>query len=512
MRPFTFLRGMFRCSNNSSLIPAIILALVISICQILTLKSVNPQLQEIRVSIRTDLNVDKATASIHKKANVTNKEQIISEPISIVIGSKAQIRIEVCGNINLVNRLNASSYSIHRTGAATCKNPDNSHADWLVECFGDECGDVDVEEWWLIDGFCAMDWGVVRKGKRVDCSKASLQNYGEVVNRTDWIMQPGWDNSPIVLTSHRLLLFTTPKVGCTVLRQLARRMMGLSDWQRANTNIPHNPKHNGLRYLRDFSEKEATEMMTSNHWTRAIFLRDPHSRILSAYIDKVVKTDHVKRMCGHQPSSFEEFIKMECTDPHWDPQRSNVDDKWWPYINFVGYIETAAADMEQLLRRVGAWEQYGSNGWGDGAIFKSKATVPHATNAKSKLEEYYNEKLWQMVSDQEGDPYCPRTRSIKILNGTTFQSLTVESKHSVLRPKVQRGDEYYVDSGHGTKSMSVLDLGNGRYQIQNATTSPVRIRLQYTCRFGKLSPSSKKRWADGMAINQEFWRNITMIR
>ena len=482
MRPFTFLHGMFRGNTKSKLKAAIILALVISICQILTLKSVIPQLQ------------------------------IISEPISIVIGSKAQIRIEVCGNINLVNRLNASSYSIHRTGAATCKNPDNSHADWLVECFGDECGDVDVEEWWLIDGFCAMDWGVVRKGKRVDCSKASLQNYGEVVNRTDWIMQPGWDNSPIVLTSHRLLLFTTPKVGCTVLRQLARRMMGLSDWQRANTNIPHNPKHNGLRYLRDFSEKDATEMMTSNHWTRAIFLRDPHSRILSAYIDKGVKSDHVKRKCGHQPSSFEEFIKMECTNPHWNPQRSNVDDKWWPYINFVGHIETAAVDMEQLLRRVGAWEQYGSNGWGDGAIFKSKATVQHATNAKSKLEEYYNEKLWQMVSDQEGDPYCPPTRSIKILNGTTFQSLTVESKHSVLRPKVQRGDEYYVDSGHGTKSMSVLDLGNGRYQIQNATTSPVRIRLQYTCRFGKLSPSSKKRWADGMAINQEFWRNITMIR
>jgi len=289
-------------------------------------------------------------------------------------------------------------------------------------------------------------------------------------------------------------------------------MMGFSNWQRADTNIPHNPRRNGLRYLRDFSEKEATEMITSNDWTKAVFLRDPHSRILSAYLDKAVKQEHVKQFCGHQPSSFEEFVKMECRDPHWAPQRSFIDDKWWPYINFVGHMETAAADMEQLLRRVGAWEQYGTNGWGGGAIFKSKSTVSHATNAKRKIEDYYNEELWQMVRDQEGDPYCPSTRSIKILNGTTFQSLTVDSKHSVLRPKVQNGDEYYVDSGHGTKGMSVLDLGNGRYQIQNATASPVRIRLQYTCRFGKLSPSSKKRWADGRAINQEFWRNITMIR
>jgi len=113
------------------------------------------------------------------------------------------------------------------------------------------------------------------------------------------------------------------------------------------------------------------------------------------------------------------------------------------------------------------------------------------------------------MNPEGGDPYCPPTTSIQMLNGTTFQSLTFESKHSVLRPKVQNGDEYYVDSGHDTKGMSVLDLGNGRYQIQNVTTSPVRIWLQYTCGDGKLSPPSKKEWTDGRAINQEFWRNIT---
>jgi len=113
--------------------------------------------------------------------------------------------------------------------------------------------------------------------------------------------------------------------------------------------------------------------------------------------------------------------------------------------------------------------------------------------------------------DPEGDPYCPPTTSIQMLNGTTFQSLTFESKHSILRPKVQNGDEYYVDSGNDMKGMSVLDLGNGRYQIQNVTTSPVWIWLQYTCGFGKFSPPSKKEWTDGRALNQEFWRNITGV-
>jgi len=147
----------------------------------------NPQEQEIRVPLRTDnvdLNVDTTTATTPSinKAKDTNREQI-SETISIVNGSKAQVRIEVCGNINLVNRLDPTYYSIHHSVATTCKDPDPD-ADWLVECFGDGCGDVDVEEWWLIDGFCAMDWGVVSKGKRVGCSRtASLQSYDEVVER-----------------------------------------------------------------------------------------------------------------------------------------------------------------------------------------------------------------------------------------------------------------------------------------------------------------------------------------
>jgi hypothetical protein len=334
-----------------------------------------------------------------------------------------------------------------------------------------------------------------------------------IVTPKDRIMRNGWDYSPIVLSSHKLILFTIPKAGCTVIKQLARRMMGFSDWQRGDDEIPHNPSVNGLRYLRQFSENEATEMMTSNDWTKAVFVRDAHSRILSAYLDKAVKNDYVKRHCGHQPSSFGEFVKMTCKDTHWAPQRSFIDDKWWPSINFVGHLETAAADMEQLLRRVGAWEQYGTNGWGSGAIFESNSLKERATNADKKNEDYYNERLWQMVLDQEGDPYCPPTTSIKLLNGSTFQSLTFEQKHSVLRPKVQNGDEYYADSGDGTKGMSVLDLGNGRYQIQNATT-PVRIWLQYTCGVGKRSPPYKRQWTDGGALGfprHVFWLNITVV-
>ena len=49
----------------------------------------------------------------------------------------------------------------------------------------------------------------------------------------------------------------------------------------------HNPSTNGLKYLHAFSPRDATNMMRDPSWTRAIFLREPKQRFLSAYLDKV---------------------------------------------------------------------------------------------------------------------------------------------------------------------------------------------------------------------------------
>ena len=111
----------------------------------------------------------------------------------------------------------------------------------------------------------------------------------------------GWDSSPIVIEEYKLIFFTTPKVGTTVFKKLFRRMMGLSDWQNENENLPHNPRFNGLNYLFDYSTRRAWEIWNSPNWTRAIFVRDPKERLLSAYLDKAVghNGNYVKRQCCH---------------------------------------------------------------------------------------------------------------------------------------------------------------------------------------------------------------------
>lgn len=216
-----------------------------------------------------------------------------------------------------------------------------------------------------------------------------------------------WDSAPIVLESHRLIFFTIPKAGCTVWKQLFRRMMGYVDWnvQDETTLVPHNPETNGLKYLSDYTPKQASEMMTSPEWTRAIMVRDPKERFLSAFLDKSVSNDHrhiigrccTDESCVEDAQTLPGFLKLcaSCDDDHWRPQHQRMEVKYWPYIDHVLHVETAANDARRLLTTIGAWDDYGQTGWGsdgDLSIFQSKdrsGAGVHATFAQWQVWKWY---------------------------------------------------------------------------------------------------------------------------
>ena len=143
-------------------------------------------------------------------------------------------------------------------------------------------------------------------------------------------------------------------------------------------------------------------MMNSPDWTRAIFLREPKERLLSAYLDKAVKHDYVKKRCRRQPRDFKDFVSLAstCNDPHWGPQTATIADKFWSKMNFIGRLSHKEKDMERLLRRVGLWEQFGANGWGEDGkshIFASNALQSRATGSKGKLKKHYTPSLEKQV-------------------------------------------------------------------------------------------------------------------
>ena len=157
-----------------------------------------------------------------------------------------------------------------------------------------------------------------------------------------------FDSAPIVDEEHKLLFFSTPKVACTTFKFLFRRIAGVQDWDTqgggdAKNNLPHNPKYNNLKYLWDYPIEEANEMMTNPAWTKAMFVRDPKTRFLSAFLDKAVGNygSFVTEFCcfgatqchadhnnkNNLPKSVIGAIKT-CQVESWDSRRSQIVPKW----------------------------------------------------------------------------------------------------------------------------------------------------------------------------------------
>jgi len=274
-----------------------------------------------------------------------------------------------------------------------------------------------------------------------------------------------FDVSPIVVEEHKLVFFGTPKVACTTFKFLFRKMAGYEDWdvQETSSLLPHNPASNGLRYLWSYAPEEATRMMNDPTWTRAIFVRDPKTRFLSAFLDKAVSNygsffaqqccpaavschrrrggDERRKLvgairscrvadgrggaattasrcceefraCQEPTATIEGFLTAigSCPNPHWDPQSHRMDDKYWKQINFVGSMENIRADAEALLRRIGAWEAHGATGWGPDRdkpmIDASGSGQSHTTGSSDKIEQWYTPRIERLVEEFYEEDYA----------------------------------------------------------------------------------------------------------
>jgi hypothetical protein len=185
--------------------------------------------------------------------------------------------------------------------------------------------------------------------------------------------------------------------------------------------IPYNPKVNGLKYLYHYNLANATYFMTSPEYTRAMFVRDPKERFLSAYLDKALRNNgaYLGRCCRDQAcitraqsvSGFLQLVKA-CGDDHWAPQARRVDAKFWPHINFIGHLEHKGRDAERLLKRIGVWDDYGKSGWGryqNESIFQSSDGVAHSTDAVQRVKLHITTpNLEQQIDAYYGEDYtCP---------------------------------------------------------------------------------------------------------
>ena len=194
----------------------------------------------------------------------------------------------------------------------------------------------------------------------------------------------------------RLLYLVQPKVACSTVKltlqnaELGRRQEGS---MREIAERLHTPTPTVLR-----PAHEATELRRFVEDARAsfCFVRNPYTRVLSAYLDKM-RAPHLVAIFGpklgiseedlDKPVSFADFLERvarqapEDMDVHWRPQ-TYLYDRLEPAVefDFVGAFETFDADFAAFLCAV------------DPDLLDYVAVFdPHVTRAASRVDEYYED-------------------------------------------------------------------------------------------------------------------------
>ena len=256
---------------------------------------------------------------------------------------------------------------------------------------------------------------------------------------------------PIVNEEYRIVFFQVAKVASSEWMRFFVRLNDDPTWC-SNKRI-HDKEENGLKYLSDFPREEAREMMTNPEWTKAVFVRHPKSRILSAFLDKAIEksTHFIQNSCRvywfrgenyddclNRHEDFDFFLQEITTtlpdNVHWRSIYSRIDEKWWPYINFIGNMENMSDDATALLTSIhssvtgtSAWDKIGRSGWSDNerdcestinskGVFLGKRDQRHTTSARDKMLQYYTPELEDFVEKRYADD----------LNNNFFQFETIE--------------------------------------------------------------------------------------
>ncbi|CAC5423375.1 CHST9 [Mytilus coruscus] len=205
--------------------------------------------------------------------------------------------------------------------------------------------------------------------------------------------------SPIVVTKYKLIFFWNEKSGCTYWKSLLQFIQGIK-----NKKV-HNPRRNGLIYLRQFKDIEITDMMFNNSWTKAVFVREPRERILSSFLDKGLNNTFMKFTCQRSAvKSFWKFFNLikQCKDPHWSSQVRLP--RHFYKNTMIGKMQDIYTFTQKLLTKIGAWNDTVKD-WlhSKEQLERSRS---HATSAREKLFQYYNDtKTQDFIFEMYADDY-----------------------------------------------------------------------------------------------------------
>jgi len=197
-------------------------------------------------------------------------------------------------------------------------------------------------------------------------------------------------NSVCHFSNRRKYLYVeTPKVACTGIKHRLQTAEVGSALVFRSYGEEHFPELSPLMTPLD-SPDLFLEALRSDDWFRFTFVRNPFTRVLSCYLDKIVASKPERQRLlpelGLDPSlvpTFKNFLKAiagqkeDKRDAHWAPQAWLTQPDTVRY-HFIGRLEQFEADFRSVCQKLG--------------IPTDIAAVRHSTDAGDKLKTFYGPK------------------------------------------------------------------------------------------------------------------------
>jgi hypothetical protein len=209
---------------------------------------------------------------------------------------------------------------------------------------------------------------------------------------------------------NKYIYVETPKVACSSIKLTLHRLEIENPKLEKDFRKIHSREYSPL--LMPTQVGNFDEILSSKKYYKFCFVRNPYTRLLSAYLDKIENTgeevwirhrENYFEACGIKPTTeelkqeitFKEFVTnisnhtIKEMDPHWRPQYYQTLQDHINY-DYIGKFENIDSDLPKVLSKI------------FGRKYKKYITeiTKHKTNANSKVKEYYTDEITDIVYEK----------------------------------------------------------------------------------------------------------------